>query len=31
MLKNIAPKASSHTMRNARQLRRKMSLPEVIL
>jgi very-short-patch-repair endonuclease len=31
MLKDIAPKARVGTTRNARQLRRKMSLPEVIL
>ena len=31
MLKDIAPKAGVRTTRNARQLRRKMSLPEVIL
>ena len=31
MLKNIAPKPLPGTMRNARGLRRKMSLPEVIL
>lgn len=31
MLKNIAPKARSNSARNARSLRRKMTLPEVIL
>ncbi len=31
MLKNVAPKAKPRTTRNARQLRRKMTLPEVIL
>jgi very-short-patch-repair endonuclease len=31
MLKDIAPKARPRTTANARQLRRKMSLPEVIL
>ena len=31
MLKNIAPKGRSRTVRSARQLRRKMTLPEVIL
>jgi len=31
MLKDIAPKARPRTTRNARDLRRKMSLPEVIL
>ena len=31
MLKDIAPKAHSRTTRNARGLRRKMTLPEVIL
>jgi very-short-patch-repair endonuclease len=31
MLKDIAPKARPRTTRNARQLRRKMTLPEVIL
>jgi very-short-patch-repair endonuclease len=31
MLKDIAPKARAGTTGNARQLRRKMSLPEVIL
>ena len=31
MLKDIAPKARPRATRNARQLRRKMSLPEVIL
>ena len=31
MLKDIAPKARARTTRNARQLRRKMTLPEVIL
>jgi len=31
MLKNIAPKAHDTTARNARTLRRKMTLPEVIL
>ena len=31
MLKNIAPKARPMTTRNARKLRRKMTLPEVIL
>lgn len=31
MLKDIAPKARAHTTRNARKLRRQMTLPEVIL
>jgi very-short-patch-repair endonuclease len=31
MLKNIAPKAKSRAVKGARQLRRKMTLPEVIL
>jgi very-short-patch-repair endonuclease len=31
MLKDIAPKARNTTTRNARRLRRKMTLPEVIL
>jgi very-short-patch-repair endonuclease len=31
MLKDIAPKARPRTTRNARQLRRKMTLPEIIL
>ena len=31
MLKDIAPKAQSAATRNARKLRRKMTLPEVIL
>ena len=31
MLKDIAPKARPQSTRNARQLRRKMTLPEVIL
>jgi len=31
MLKDIAPKARPRTTRNARHLRRKMTLPEVIL
>lgn len=31
MLKNIAPKARPRTTRNARELRRRMTLPEVIL
>jgi very-short-patch-repair endonuclease len=31
MLKDIAPKAQSAPARNARKLRRKMTLPEVIL
>ena len=31
MLKNIAPKPRSDAARNARSLRRKMTLPEVIL
>jgi very-short-patch-repair endonuclease len=31
MLKDIAPKARAGTTRNARKLRRKMTLPEVIL
>ena len=31
MLKNIAPKGRKRTIRNARRLRREMSLPEVIL
>ena len=31
MLKNVAPKARSGARRNARSLRRKMTLPEVIL
>jgi very-short-patch-repair endonuclease len=31
MLKNIAPKARSSAAQNARSLRRKMTLPEVIL
>jgi very-short-patch-repair endonuclease len=31
MLKNVAPKARSAATRNARKLRRKMTLPEVIL
>jgi len=31
MLKNIAPKAKARTINGARQMRRKMTLPEVIL
>jgi very-short-patch-repair endonuclease len=31
MLKDVAPKARDTTTRNARNLRRKMTLPEVIL
>ena len=31
MLKNVAPKSSAGTARNARKLRRNMTLPEVVL
>jgi hypothetical protein len=31
VLRNIAPKPQSQTLRKARMLRRKMTLPEVIL